>query len=193
MLKKKLLTLAAFLGILSMGACFLPEPREGPSVRPPAPPELLALNGIHSIFVVVENNAVSHHIDSATYAKIFTEEFNSPTKVQDYVQVQATTDEGSADAKLLVKILTEDANHPEQKVGSKYFHWHYSLNYSAILSSKDGKVIWEKPGVMQIDTVTPYDAASPQTAREPWSGQSDTEMMKRSSFQLIRQLFLGQK
>jgi hypothetical protein len=193
MLKKKLLTLAAVLGILSMGACFLPEPRDGPSVRPPAPPELLALNGIHSIFVVIENNSVSNHIDSAAYAKIFTEEFNSPTKVQDYQQVWATTDEGTTDAKLLIKVLTEEANHPEQKTGSKYFHWHYSLRYSAILSSKDGKIIWEKPGVVHIDTFTSYDVASSQTAPEPWSGQSDTEMMRRSGFQLIRQLFLGQK
>ncbi|MGA9070132.1 MAG: hypothetical protein WB424_07750 [Terracidiphilus sp.] len=107
MVKKKLLTLVAVMGILACGACFMgPLPERTP---PPAPPTIHGtFDGIQKIRVEVENTSPSHHLDSDALARKIADTINEQSwklKINAHVGKQA---EGE-DAVLVVTILSETA------------------------------------------------------------------------------------
>jgi hypothetical protein len=137
MFEKKLLTLAAMVGILACGACFLPPLSQNEPLPPPIPN---GLDGVQSIRVEVANASPSHHLDSADLALKIAETINQQswkTRVNAHVRKEA----GDGDAVLAVTVLSETVG--SAKPGRVTF----LLKDSATLTRLDGTLVWRETEV----------------------------------------------
>lgn len=134
MIEKKLLTLAAVVGILACGACFMGPL---PDRQPPPPPIRNGFKMIHSIRVEVANTSPSHHLDPAALARKIAETINDQsqkTKVSAHVGKKA----GDGDAVLAITILSETVG--SAKPGRMTF----LLKDSATLTRLGGTLVWQE-------------------------------------------------
>jgi len=144
MLKKKLLTLACAVGILSFGACFAPIER---------PPIARPLAGARMILVTVTNASPSHSLDSAAFASAIVLQLNG-----DYhegfqrgsIKAVSEAPPGDADATLNVIILSEGARKYREFLSSAS-SWNISIKVSATLVGRDGRVIWSDGNIALSD------------------------------------------
>jgi hypothetical protein len=149
MLKKKLLTLACALGILSFGACFPIPIGQQPSPPPPPPPIRLDLQGIRSIRVAVENRSELQHLDPAILAQEIANQINWQSRGA-LVGGHAESGAQYEDAVLNVTILSETATPspgmsvPGPPGTSRAGNWSLLFKISATLTRKDGLVVWRQ-------------------------------------------------
>jgi hypothetical protein len=140
MVKKKLLTLAAVIGILACGACFFgPLPER----QPPPPPIHNGLDGVHSIRVEVANASPSHHLDSAALARKIVETINEQSwKLK--INAQVGKEAGGEEAVLEVTVLSESVEGVTHS-GSGLVK--FLIGDSAALRKRDGALIWSETNV----------------------------------------------
>jgi hypothetical protein len=144
MLKKKLLTVACALGILSFGACFGPIERS-PIVRP--------LADARTILVTVTNASQSHHLDPSAFANAIVVQTNGRFHggiSSGNIQALTEAPPGVADATLKVTILSESARQYREFLSSES-SWKISIKVSATLVGWDGRVIWSDGDVALSD------------------------------------------
>lgn len=193
MLKKKLITLACAVGILSFGACFSIPIGQQPSPPPPPPPILLDLQGIQSIRVAVENSSESHHLDPQILAQAMANEINWETR-EALAGAHIETGAQEEDAVLNVTILSETATPspqlsvPEPPGTLKAGNWSLLFKISATLTRKDGQVIWR-----QSDTSYPVPHMfGPAEPSAMWKNATRIDQMPRLlSRRLVHRMLNG--
>ncbi len=154
MLRKQLITLAAILGILGCGACFLPPliPR-----TPPPPPMHIDLRGVRTIGVTAANESEMHRLDAVQMAKSLAEDANDSVQ-ETRVRLRAHRDGRDEDAQLKLVILKETAIRLPQRKPGAVQTWALRLNMAMTLTARNGRVIWQDAN-WQMDAGTGILAA----------------------------------
>lgn len=136
MVKKKLLTLTAVVGILACGACFLPNL---PQKKAPLPPPL---SSVHKIAIQVEDGTASNLFDPLIMSKATADNFNRLWK--DFpVQAEAFNAGGPSDATLRITVLHKTASCIPGNNGKQFCS--FELIASFILTAVDGRIIQSRP------------------------------------------------
>lgn len=139
MFGKKLLTFACALGILAIGACFLPPL---PEHRTPAPPPPVSVHGVHSICVKVTNVSETHHIDPVTFGRWIVEAINR-SRQPGWPRAHVGEPNNSGDAILQVSIENESAIPDQANNAQPNPRYTYTLWVDAELLTPSGLVIWK--------------------------------------------------
>jgi hypothetical protein len=142
MLRKQLITLAAILGILSCGACFLPNlvDRDPP---PPPPPLTIDLRGVRMIGVTVSDDSKAPLLDPVMLAQRVAEYGNFRSR-DTKVKLRVHREGGTEDAQLKIAILKESAVKLPQATPEAAQRWALQLIISSTLTARDGRVIWQE-------------------------------------------------
>jgi len=153
MLDKKLLTVGSAIGILAMGACFLPPDR---SPSHPLPPYL---RSIHSIAILVEDATGESPMDSYTMSAATAGRFNrlgaefpvhaAPQRVGTYSDV------------VLHIVVTQKSLSHVRTAGSREL-WEFQISTDSTLISNNGQFLWNLPnGAVRVTRWFPADAGTP--------------------------------
>ena len=142
MFRKHLITLAASLGILGCGACFLPNliDRDPP---PPPPPLKIDLRGVRTIGVTVTNYSKAPLLDPMLLAQRVVEYGNFRSR-DTKVKLRVHRDGENEDAQLKIAILKESAVKIPQATPEAAQKWALRLIISSALTARDGRVIWQE-------------------------------------------------
>jgi hypothetical protein len=181
MLQKKLITLAAILGILACGACF----RDYEKAPPSQPPTLqLNLDGIREITITVKNLAKSNFIDTESIARHAIDKVNASTKTTG-LRAHLAAENEQHDANLEINILSVEAVPTSPVGGNRRILWKIPIITKATLTRRDGIVIWsEDKGDHSYDLFTRGKTAKDvlrdhrwHAWAEGWVGQSEISQM----------------
>lgn len=151
MLKNKLLTLGGAISILAIGACFLPPPQR----RSPQPPRALPpqLQGIRTIHVIVIDNSIPAHLDTAGVAADIVRYINT---LDLGGVVRAHAGDRPADADLQVSVLNEIATLQRTMPPTGNEAWDFDLTISATLKNHDGSILSQKLNApLRCSTILP--------------------------------------
>ena len=143
MLRKKLLTVACALGILACGACFLPPL---PAPRPTAPPVPIQprWHDIYGVRVVATDVSDAHHVDGENLAMKVANRINWMAR-DTGIRAVASSQPGSEQAVLELKILKESATQSTFTSTSTQDRWLFSIEASVSLTDRNGQVLWQDP------------------------------------------------
>ena len=186
MLRKQLITLAAILGILGCGACFLPNLVDRDPIPPP-PPLKIDLRGVRMIGVTVSDDSKAPLLDPAMLSQRVAEYGNFRSR-DTKVKWRVHRESGNEDARLKISILKESAVKVPQTTPSAAQKWALRLTISSTLTTRDGRVIWQ-------DTNRNRDLAPAITAAD------ETEFLQKLShpwiygalsYPLIKSMFYGE-
>lgn len=184
--RKQLITLAAILGILGCGACFLPDliDRTPP---PPPPPLRIDLQGVRTIGVAVNNDSKSPILDSMRLAQAVVEHANYRSR-QTKVRLRVRRDGGDEHAQLKISIVRESAVPVPQTTPGAAQKWALRLNISATLTARDGRVIWQETNRNRnlVPAIPAADEAEfLQKLSHPW-------VYDELSYPLVQSMFYGE-
>lgn len=186
MLRKQLITLAAILGILGCGACFLPNLVDRDPIPPP-PPLTIDLHGVHTIGVTVSDDSKASLLDPAMLAQRVAEYGNFRSR-DTKVKFRVHRDGENEDAQLKIAILKESAVKIPQTAPGTAQKWALRLVISSTLTARDGRVIWQEMD-RNRDLRTPITAADEteflQKLSHPW-------IYGALSYPLIKSMFYGE-
>lgn len=186
MLGKQLITLAAILGILSCGACFLPNLIDRDP--PPPPPRLkIDLRGVRTIGVSVTNDSKAPLLDSTLLA-LKVAEYGNDRSRDTKVKLRVRREGGNEDAQLKIVILKESAVKVPQATPGAAQKWALQLVVSSTLTARDGHVIWQEAH-RNRDLAPAITAADEreflQKVSHPW-------IYEALSYPLVKSMFYGE-
>lgn len=138
MLEKKLITVGGAVGILALGACFLPPPQRKPPV-PNLPPYL---SGIRTIAIRVDDASSGDHIGTAQISSTTAGKMNSLWR-QNAVHSEPWQAGKTCDATLKIVILQKTSSRGKRAPSST--PWTFALCTSSTLTARDGTLLWKEP------------------------------------------------
>jgi hypothetical protein len=142
MLRKQLITLAAILGILSCGACFLPDLVDR---TPPEPPPAIVINlrGIREVAIYVACEPQPSHLRCsgiAGHARASLNSMRPHTGVGAHLKSDGGTDDAALEISAIEGVVVPDG----PLVAGKEVEWKLPIHVSARLVKRDGTVVWSE-------------------------------------------------
>ncbi len=159
MLKQKLITLAAILGILACGACFQEH------YTPPPPPPIVA-EGLSNVGVVVSDLTESHRLNSAALAAALAQNFSLRFR-DDRLSAHAAH-RPEEDGFVEVKILSVTAaKHPDLAPNGEQW-WSFEVKTVASLTRSNGQVLWQGAEATDSRQLNSYATEEEEMWRDPF-------------------------
>ena len=181
-----MITLAAILGILGCGACFLPNLIDR-DPTPPPPPLTIDLRGVRTIGVTVSDDSKAPLLDPAMLAQRVAEYGNFRSR-DTKVKLRVHREGENEDAQLKIAILKESAVKLPQAAPGAAQKWALRLIVSSTLTARNGRVIWQETN--RDRELTPAIAAVDETEflqklSHPW-------IYGALSYPLVKSMFYGE-
>ena len=162
MLDKKLLTAGSAIGILAMGACFLPPDR---SPSHPLPPYL---GSIQTIAVNVEDMTGESTMDSYTMSAATASSFN---RLWAEYPVYAVPHRAGAHSDVVLHIVVTQKSLSRVRTAGNRELWEFQISTDSTLISNNGQLLWRRPN--QAVHVTRWFSANAGTP--PWKDHGVTQ------------------
>jgi hypothetical protein len=143
MVRKQLITLAAILGILGCGACFLPE-----HYTPPPPPPIVT-EGLKNLRVVVRDESKTPRLNTSALAEVIAGNLSRRFSREGLSAHLAYRPE--EDGVVEVRILSATALKRPSPPPNGQQAWDFAVQSVASLIRPDGQVVWQ--GVETTDTL----------------------------------------
>ena len=139
MLRPKVLTVAAVLGILACGACFLPPLPQPKRKLPPY------LAGVHTVAIQVEDLSTSDPFDSGAMSTATAASFNRLWT--DFpVHAEPLHSVNTADATLHIAILYKYKSASLSRGPDGGEVWDFQIAANFTLMARDGRLLWQQFG-----------------------------------------------
>ncbi len=139
MVKKQLLTLAAVVGILACGACFMPDLPEHKPASPPMPP---ALASVHMIAIHVEDGIGGNLFDPSIMSNATARNFNQLW--QEFpVRAEAYNALGPSNAALRITVLRKTTSCKPGYNGNQFCSFEMIASFT--LTDAEGRILISRP------------------------------------------------
>ena len=136
MLDKQLVTLGSAIGILAMGACFLPPSR---SRSYPLPPYL---GSIQTIAINVEDVTGANTMKSESMSTETAASFN---RQWSEFPIHAVPQRADAQSDVVLHIVVTQKSFSHLRSAGNRELWEFQISSELTLTSKDGRILWSKP------------------------------------------------